>query len=155
MSRRSGAYQVWKMTPAGEHPTQVTRNGGFEAQESPDGKCIYYTDSAPSEASGRVTPVRLMRASVNGDEEVVVVPQIWTFHWSVTKKGIYYLSPGSGAKPHQILRFESGRNEVAGELPGPLATLIGDAAVSRDGRWLLMTELDRNDTDLMLADKFH
>ena len=155
MSRRSGAFQIWKTTPAGEHPTQVTRNGGFEAQESPDGKFIYYTDSAPPEASGRVTPVRLMRASVNGGEEVVVLPRIWTFHWSVTDKGIYYLSPGSGTRPHRILRFESGRSEVAGELPGPLATLSGDAAVSRDGRWLLITELDRNDIDLMLVDKFH
>ena len=154
MSRRSGSAQVWKVTPTGEHPTQVTRNGGFEAQESLDGKFVYYTDTAPPEATGRPSPVRLMRVPVDGREEVVVLPQIWTFHWSVTEKGIYYLSPGSGAKPHQILRFESGRSEVAGELPGPLATLSGDAAVSRDGRWLLMTELDRNDTDLMLVDKF-
>ena len=154
MSRRGATFQIWKVTPNGEHPTQVTRNGGFEARESLDGKFLYYTDTRPPEASGRPSPVRLMRAPVDGGEEVVVLPQIWTFHWSVTEKGIYYLSPGSAAKPHQILRFESGHSEVAGELPGPLATLSGDAAVSRDGRWLLMTELDRNDTDLMLVDKF-
>ena len=33
MSDRSGEMQIWRMSPSGEHAVQVTRNGGFEAQE--------------------------------------------------------------------------------------------------------------------------
>ena len=61
MLKRTGTYQIWKTTPAGEQLVQVTRNGGFEAQESVDGKFLYYTDVAPGEVSGLQIPVRLMR----------------------------------------------------------------------------------------------
>ena len=41
-SNRSGGLQVWKMPSSGEPAVQVTRNGGFAALESPDGKFLYY-----------------------------------------------------------------------------------------------------------------
>lgn len=44
MSDRSGSFQIWKVSPPSDHPVQITGNGGFEAQESPDGKYVYYTD---------------------------------------------------------------------------------------------------------------
>jgi hypothetical protein len=133
---------------------QVTRNGGFEAQESVDGKFLYYTDVAPGEGSGLQIPVRLMRVSVNGVDVVVVLPRIWTFHWSVTGKGIYYLVPGAANQPHQVYRLDGVRSELVGALPGPWAALTGDLSVSRDGRWLFVSQFDRNDTDLMLIDHF-
>ena len=52
---------------------QVTRNGGFEAQESPDGKFVYYTDRPPGEPTGRENPVRLMRVPANGGDETTVL----------------------------------------------------------------------------------
>ena len=96
MLKRTGTYQIWKTTPTGEQLVQVTRNGGFEAQESVDGKFLYYTDVAPGEGSGLQTPVRLIRVPVNGGDEILVVPRIWTFHWSVTGQGHLLLSSRSG-----------------------------------------------------------
>jgi Tol biopolymer transport system component len=154
MLKRTGTYQIWKTTPTGEQLVEVTRNGGFEAQASVDGKFLYYTDVAPGEGSGLQIPVRLMRVPLNGVDETLVVPRIWTFHWSVTEKGIYYLVPGAANRPHQIYRLDGGRSELVGELPGPSAAWTGGFSVSRDGRWLFVSQFDRNDTDLMLIDHF-
>jgi Tol biopolymer transport system component len=154
MTDRSGSYQIWKMSSSGEHPVQITRQGGFEVQESPDGRDLYYTGSPPRDASGLAAPSKLMRVPVDGGEEVAVLPQVWTFHWSVTEKGIYYLFPGPPTKSLMLYRFRDGRTERVGDLSDQTAQFTDDAVVSRDGRWLFLTQIDRTDTDLMLIDKF-
>ncbi|MGI8746617.1 MAG: TolB family protein [Bryobacteraceae bacterium] len=42
-SRRTGRAEVWKIAPGGGAEQQVTRNGGFHAQEAADGRTLYYT----------------------------------------------------------------------------------------------------------------
>jgi Tol biopolymer transport system component len=41
VSARSGGSEVWKAPAGGGEAIQVTRNGGLEAFESPDGKFDY------------------------------------------------------------------------------------------------------------------
>jgi Tol biopolymer transport system component len=152
-SRLSGRHQIWKMTSSGEHPVQITKNGGFDAQESPDGKYLYYTDStSATDPMGLQAPSRLMRLPVNGGEEIVVLPRISNFNWTVTAKGIYYVVPGQPNR-YSLMRydFDSGHSERLGDLPDGL---YGHVAVSRDGRWLSFSQTDRVETDLMLIDHF-
>lgn len=152
-SRRSGSPQIWKMTSSGEQPVAITRNGGFDAQESPDGKQLYYTDwPSAADPYGLQAPSRLMRVPVNGGEEVVVLPRISNFNWSVTTKGIYYVVPGP-PDSYFLMRYDydTGRSERLGELP---AGLVGDVAVSRDGQWLSFSQADHVETDLMVIDNF-
>jgi len=40
-STRSGRYEVWKAPAGGGEAIEVTRNGGFAALESLDGKVVY------------------------------------------------------------------------------------------------------------------
>ena len=42
-SSRSGSLQIWRMPVAGGESVQLTKRGGAEAVESPDGRVIYYT----------------------------------------------------------------------------------------------------------------
>jgi Tol biopolymer transport system component len=42
-SNRSGRYEIWKVPGSGGDARQVTKDGGFEAQESPDGRTLFYT----------------------------------------------------------------------------------------------------------------
>ncbi|HTU45215.1 MAG TPA: protein kinase [Bryobacteraceae bacterium] len=42
-SDRNGDWQVWKMSAAGGAAIQVTREGGFESFESPDGAHLFFT----------------------------------------------------------------------------------------------------------------
>ena len=46
-SRRSGDWQIWRMNMDNEQLEQVTRNGGFEAFESADGKTLYFAKREP------------------------------------------------------------------------------------------------------------
>jgi Tol biopolymer transport system component len=154
MSDRSGAYRIWKMTPDGEQVTAVTQSGGFEAQESPDGKYLYYSEQPPRGVSGLDAPVRLMRVPVEGGEGVAVLPQIWTLHWAATDKGIYYLSPGP-PKAVYLYSYPDGETHLIGSLADQPTALAGTMAASRDGRWLTMSRVEREDTDLMLIDNFH
>jgi hypothetical protein len=43
MSTWTGTYQIWKAPEGGGAAVQVTRNGGFNAFEAPDGQRLYYT----------------------------------------------------------------------------------------------------------------
>jgi Tol biopolymer transport system component len=152
-SRRSGSPQIWKITSSAEQPVEITRNGGFDAQESPDGKHLYYTDwPSAADPYGLQAPSRLKRVPVNGGEEIVVLPRISNFNWSVTVKGIYYVVPGP-TSIYFLMRYDydTGRSERLGDLP---ARLVGDVAVSRGGQWLSFSQADRVETDLMLIDNF-
>ena len=42
-SRRTGRWEVWKQRLSGGVPTQITRNGGYAARESQDGKWLYFS----------------------------------------------------------------------------------------------------------------
>ncbi|HZO51631.1 MAG TPA: hypothetical protein VFB63_02895 [Bryobacteraceae bacterium] len=153
-SNRSGSFQIWKIDPNGEHAVQVTRNGGFEAQESPDGKYLYFTEKRPGEPSGRRFAVRLMRVPVGGGEEIPVIPQVHTMHWSVTDKGIFHYLPGPPRRSIKLYRFDTGTIEPAGDLLEQKLPLEGDLSVSRDGRWLFMSHIERDSSDLMVIDHF-
>jgi Tol biopolymer transport system component/DNA-binding winged helix-turn-helix (wHTH) protein len=56
-SDRSGTSQIWKIRPSGGAAEQVTRDGGFAALASPDGKFLYYTPDR------RLGPLNLARWS--------------------------------------------------------------------------------------------
>ncbi|MGH7185573.1 MAG: LpqB family beta-propeller domain-containing protein, partial [Pseudomonadota bacterium] len=45
-SNRGGDRQIWKMPASGGPAVQLTRKGGFEAVEAPDGKTIYYSKNS-------------------------------------------------------------------------------------------------------------
>ena len=63
---------------------QVTRNGGWVAFESRDGRFIYYTKSdAP--------PTGLWRMPVSGGEESLVIPSIAFRNFEVVNDGIYFI----------------------------------------------------------------
>src|SRR5262249_25734071 len=114
-SNRDKTMQIWKITPAGEHLSQITQNGGFEAQEY--GGFLYYTDGLGG-ASGLQASTRLIRLALNGGDEEVVLPQVYNFHWSVTEKGIYYLAPLSGrTMTLRLYHFDTGQSETVGDFP--------------------------------------
>ena len=68
-SERSGRYEVWKAPAVGGEAIQVTRNGGWVAFESPDGKFVYYTKEVASSA--------LWKMPVGGGEESQVLPSVF------------------------------------------------------------------------------
>jgi Tol biopolymer transport system component/predicted Ser/Thr protein kinase len=160
-SHRSGEWQVWKVPVEGEtvgSAGQVTRGGGYAAIESPDGEYLYFSRrlSLPEDPENSI-----WRVPVHGGEEQVVIESLHSSdtNWDVTPRGIYFVDRPAHASPDEerwairFLDLGSHRESVVSTLRYP-PRLSGPAlSVSRDGRWLLVSQL-QEESDLMLVEGF-
>jgi Tol biopolymer transport system component len=146
-SNHSGKSQVWKTRTDGTGAVQVTRQGGFAALESPDGRFLYYS----KEAAGGPA---LWRMPVDGKEENEVVAGI--SDWSTfapLDHGVYFIPRRGHAAPAsiQFLSFADGRITTIKAISKPV--FVG-FTVSPDGKSLLYTQIDQEASDLMLIERF-
>ena len=85
-SDASGDFQVWKISIDGGTPVQITKHGGFAAQEGPDGD-VFYADT-------RYPNPKILRVPAHGGAEQPVLPHIvpsdWA-SWAVAPNGIYFV----------------------------------------------------------------
>ena len=150
-SARAGVNpDVWKMTPEGGQVTQITNNGGFDPKESPDGQSLFYLDHYP----GLNGIAKLMRTPVDGGQETVLLEGVRPFLWSVTDKGIVFVTRETDFDVLDVYRFSDQRVTRMGRLGFRIPGRYTHMSVSRDGRWALATEMVRFDSDLMLLDNF-
>ena len=150
-SDRSGAWQVWKVPVEGGEPVQVTKNGGFRACESHDGKFIYYSKFI--DTSG------LWRIPVQGGEENLILAQLQAGYWeawAVVDEGIYFIDPET--KPQATIKFfnfATRRATRIASLEKPVSILvISTLVISPDERWILYTQRDQSGSDIMLVENF-
>jgi serine/threonine protein kinase/WD40 repeat protein len=160
-STRTGVYQIWKVSPHGGEPVQVTQQGGTYAKESLDGQYLYYARTA-----GTALP-SLWRVPVSGGEEVPILRQIASYpNFAVARDGIYFEAPTPGTplahnptftpfiKPAVTIDFLS---FVTGRVKSVIATTnySGDGLdISPDGRTMLFGQIDSFTEDLMLIENF-
>ena len=144
-SKRTGDWQIWKVPSEGGQAVQVTKNGGDEAFESPDGKWLYYIK--PDNRSG------LWRVPVEGGEETLaheLLKPVVLRGWAVVEEGIYFV------KPDRAIAFF----DFAMERVTQLAALEQRAlwptglTVSPNGRKILYTQVDLGGGDIMLLENF-
>ncbi len=125
-SNRSGFPNIWKMPSTGGKAEQVTKEGGFGARESSDGRFLYYF---------KVGKPGLCRVPVSGGPEILVYDGARTGDF--TDHGIYFLDD-SDRRP--IIKFY----DLATKQAKTLALLHSDpefsvrfaARISPDGKWL-------------------
>ena len=152
-STRAGAVpDIWRVSASGGEPIRVTSNGGFGPQESPDGKFLFYLDRHPGGGPREGT---LRRVPVGGGQPEAVLEHVWPFLWSVTDAGIVFITREQDFEAIDLYRFGSRRVVRLGRLGFRIsAPYYTHMTVSRDGRWLLATKMERFDSDLMLLDNF-
>ena len=111
-SNRTGVYQVWRVPPEGGEAVQVTRQGGFAALESPDGKFIYYVKTFPSKG--------IWRIPVNGGDELQILDSFtseFKTDWAVVKDGIYFINfDAKGGVAIEFFDFETSKLREAANL---------------------------------------
>jgi len=125
---------------------QVTRDGGYEAQESWDGKKVYFTPGSR---------VGLKSVPAQGGEEKFENQAIRPRTWDVTQKGIVYLENDLVPAGHRgILLWNPDRGDT---------TQLGAIEMRRSmdtSRWFLSnadaslflwSQIDRQESDLMFA----
>jgi Tol biopolymer transport system component len=142
---------IWRIPAEGGKAEQLTTEGGFEPQQSPDGQSMYYVDRPPSSGSAR-----LMKVALAGGNATVLVEGVTPLLWSPAKPGIYFLRAEQRVHAIYLYRFEDQKTVRIGALPFLVARLQtpGRFTVSRDGRWALMNVVDESHGDLMLLDNF-
>jgi Tol biopolymer transport system component len=153
-STRAGVIaDVWRLSPGGGESMRLTRGGGFEPQESPDGQHLYYLDRPPAALPIGGT-ARLMRMPIGGGEPEVVVAGVRPFLWSVTDAGIVFVTRGPDVDAIEMYGFRNQRVARLGRLGFRVPSIYAQMTVSRDGRWALATNLVRFESDLMRLDNF-
>jgi Tol biopolymer transport system component len=147
-SNRGGSREIWKMPSEGGTAVQVTRDGGAFAQESWDGRSLYYTRPGP--ATG------IWRLPLDGGAETEVIRGPVRGGWALVRAGIYYRSVRRQGPRNeftiQFFDFASGRSTQVFRRVG--SSSHADVAVSPDERWILYVEVPEWQSELMLVENF-
>jgi Tol biopolymer transport system component len=144
-SRRSGAWQVWKLLVSERSAAAVTRDGGYAARESPDGRVLYFTRAGE--------PGIWRQEADDGPASRVVAelaPEDWE-NWDVGTDGVYFREPSGPHKEPTVVFLAFGSSQ-----PVPLAPLPEQGwsgfSVSPDGSWLVYPRADRHTCDIRLIE---
>jgi len=150
-SDRGGSRQIWKMPVEGGEAIQVTRGGGFYAEASRDGHDVYFCRS--------VVDGTVWRVPMEGGTETEVLPGPSSKdHWTLSGGGIYFTTWRWGLRlrsvRYAIQYFDLGSKEVMelSSREGPALPLY--LSVSPDEQWILYSEVDMQNSELMLVENF-
>jgi Tol biopolymer transport system component/DNA-binding winged helix-turn-helix (wHTH) protein len=141
-----GPLQLWKVPYEGGVPIRVTSNGGVFATESVDRRFVYYSKwNAPG----------VWEMPMEGGPESRILDQPdgtdWS-DWGVTSRGIYFVD--SHAKPATINFFEFATGKQFPVFVPPQQPGVGLAA-SRNGDYILYSEVDLAESSIVLVKNFH
>jgi tricorn protease-like protein len=145
--------EVWRVPAAGGPPEQITHGGGFQPRMSPDGEYLYYLDNPPETAGSPYDIARLLRMPIGGGKATLIHERMPPYFWSISSRGIFFLAVGP-TPATELYRLHEGKVVRIGTLRFKVANAPGGMAISRDGRWALVSGLERNDADLMLLENF-
>jgi Tol biopolymer transport system component/DNA-binding winged helix-turn-helix (wHTH) protein len=146
-SNRTGRTEIWKMPAAGGPATQITKNGGQTAVESPDGKWIFYS-------KGTASPTTIWKAPAWGGEEVPVVGDLsYSLNFVLADQGIYFVAL-HGASDRTSIDFYSFATAKTTSLLRLDKPWWYGMAISPDQRAILYSVVDHAGSDLMLLDGY-
>lgn len=143
-SNRGGRWQLWKQSLAGGKPERLTGDDGINAQESADGKWIYFARGAES---------GIWRIPSSGGEPVRVLDQPATGYWgywSVSRNAIYFLDQRQ-QKSIASYNPDTGKAMVFATLDHlPRRDFSGMSALS-DGQELLLSDRHNASRRIIIA----
>jgi len=155
-SNRSGSLQIWKVPAAGGPAEQVTQQGGGQPHLGPDGQTLFYLDRAPSGPGGVSGSSTLKSVPVRGGPEVPLLDGVRLFLWSVTDRGIAFVTIEPESDAIDFYDFGDQKVRRLGRLPFRVSRYagLGMLHVDRDGRWALVSVTDQWESDIKVADGF-
>jgi Tol biopolymer transport system component len=145
-------FRVWRIPAEGGQAIQITHRGGFQPQESPDGRDLYYLDRPRTVSAA--APSNLMKMPAGGGEEVSILANVPALAWSVTEKGIFFLTREPDFDAIDLYRFANQSVTRVGRMAFRLSNVYSHVSFSRDAKRALATRMVRDDTDLMFINDF-
>ena len=144
-SDRSGSWQIWKVPAGSGTSVQVTKAGGFSAQESPDGKFLFIWLNGT-----------IWKMPVLGGDAVRVLDGVgdWDW-WKIRADGIYFID--ISITPSRLKFFDVVTHrtkditaiDLGPHVPGPETMDI-----SPNGQWIIYKRVDQVVSDIMLVENF-
>jgi Tol biopolymer transport system component len=146
-SDRGGDRQIWKVPPEGGQPVQVTTKRGVVAEESVDGRFLYFALH-----NGQT---ELWRMPVQGGEEQLVLEGIDHAGWALADEGIYILNPDKPPNSSLLFYdFATGAVEHLVDLTDSPASGSRWISVAPEADWLVYKAQATVEEDIMLVDNF-
>ncbi|UCF38777.1 MAG: PD40 domain-containing protein [Acidobacteriota bacterium] len=143
-SGRSGQIEVWKVSPDGGEPSQVTRGGGLYAIECTERNCLYYSRW---DASG------IWRLSLDsGSTEKIIESAEHRF--DISDRGIFFISPEGEGADRFAVKFFDFESEVVTTLVSIEYRYACGLSVAPDRSSLLWSQFDHDAADLRVVDDF-
>jgi dipeptidyl aminopeptidase/acylaminoacyl peptidase len=150
-SGRSGRRELWKVSAGGGAAVQVTRNGGVFAQETPDGRSLFFTKAGLLEPGAP----GLWRMPAEGGLETQVLPNVVSDGFSVVERGIYVLNRTADPGPAiEFYDFASRRVRRITRLAIEGELHSWGFVVSPDERSFLYTVWRPPKADIVLVENF-
>ena len=149
--RSSGASsdrQIWKVPSEGGQPVQLTKGGGIQSVESPNGRELLFVKLGPGRRAG------LWSMPASGGSEAPVLPSNWGGHcWALAETGVYFISPDTRSSPVPLLFFSFGTRRVS-EIGRIAQPGVEGLSISPDEHWIIWTQVDRSEADLVMLENF-
>ncbi|QNI32741.1 hypothetical protein H7849_01655 [Alloacidobacterium dinghuense] len=125
---------------------QLTKNGGFDPQESYDGSEVYYS---------RFYEAGIWKVPAHGGNESRAVegkPQVGYWgHFAVTRAGLYFLDAEAEPGPAiEFLNFATGRNSSVFSFNERPAGLQPSLSATTDGKTLYFAQYDQQSVIKMM-----
>ncbi|MGD0939871.1 MAG: winged helix-turn-helix domain-containing protein [Terracidiphilus sp.] len=143
-SNRGGRWQLWKLPATGGTPQPVTRDDGIVAQESPDGKWLYFARGGED---------GIWRMPTSGGPEVRILDEpaasFWGY-WAVSRSGIYYLSTKHQTPSINVFNPVTQKISVFSKL-NRLPPLYSGLSLLHDGRDVLISDKHDAGSHISLA----
>ncbi|MCB1019217.1 MAG: PD40 domain-containing protein [Acidobacteria bacterium] len=159
MSDRTGRPEIWKAASGGGQEQQVTKDGGYQAVESPNGGWLYYSKSirrpgTPESVPGKGEP-GIFRMPLGGGAEQRVLEEGVHGRWALSRTGIYVLTAGDRPPRIEFVQYETWDRRTLMTFPmGAQFGMSNSLGVSLDDRWIVYSKYDQAASDLMLVEDY-
>lgn len=141
-SNRGGMFQVWKAPAAGGPAMQITKNGGFFAQESADRRSLYYARDTAQ------TSIWKVPADSGPEEQIIPSVSAWQ-NFALARDGIYFVPDSHAATSIHFLDFASRTLRLVAPVGG---SAVQGFSVSPDGRTIVLSTRESDASDLMMLE---
>jgi Tol biopolymer transport system component/DNA-binding winged helix-turn-helix (wHTH) protein len=138
--------RVFRCPASGGDAVALSAESGFVPLESHDGKTLYFAH--PSEKSS----IHMIPVQPAGMESVLRgISALDASEWTVVPRGIYFVPADS---PRSVRYFDFATEQVR-QIFEVEKNFEDSLSVSPDGRWMLYTQVDDYNLDIMLVDHFN
>jgi len=147
-SDRNNVRQIWRRQSAGGQSVRVTSSEASHAQESFDGKTLYFVPANESKGVWAMNSSGGQEAVLPGTETAVI-----RGHWAVGPLGIYFMGYENEPRTLYYYRFESRTVRPVLRLPKILPPDVQAMAVDRAGTRLVLVQQDEQHSEVMVGQR--